>query len=363
MQQFSNISEMNFFEQTGHNLTELIVLALLILAALPGSGMITLIGLKLVYNSLGSLIKGIPFNQFNFIIRKPLARFLRWCLFKVAFGVIHFKPEWSSPGLDLVKISYYVHLFLLFMVLISGIRLATSLIDAGFKSSQNRAMDEEDALRAKQLLPYLRELLRITAWIFGIFTILGMVFQVNVYSLIAGLGVGGLALALASKETVENLFASFTIFLDKPFAVGDTIHAGSIQGEVEKIGFRSTRIRTEEKSFLTVPNKQLVDQVLNNLSHKTGERIELGWTFSIQNSPEKVSDFAADARNVIARQPEVLFETIHIWLDKVAIEGYTLKMVFLTKPLSESEINRLKERINFALLALFEQKQLKFQVL
>lgn len=353
---------MELFKSWGYNDTELVVLAILLLSALPGSGVLTRLGIKLIYKFLGTIVNGISLADFKRTIRLKLSRFLRACLFKVAFGVIHFPPEWSTQGFDLLKISYYIHLGLLFIVLVTGIRLSTALIDASFKSFQNKAFEEDEPLKANQLFPYLRELFRILAWVLGSFTILGMVFQVNVYSLIAGLGVGGLALAFASKETVENLFASFTIFLDKPFAVGDFIQAGTIQGVVEKIGFRSTRIRTVEKSFLTVPNKQLVDQVLNNLSHKTGARLVMSLSFSIQNPIEKVNDFTQEAKSIIASKPEVLFESIHIWIDTVAAEGYTMKMVFLTVPLTEIESNELKERINFALLALFQEKQLIFDL-
>src|SRR6185295_11619359 len=103
--------------------------------------------------------------------------------------------------------------------------------------------------------------------------------------LIAGLGIGGLALALAAKETIENLFASFTIFLDKPFTIGDLVQVGSVTGKVESIGFRSTRIRTAEKSFVTVPNKKMVDVELENQSERFERRayFTIGLTYATSN--------------------------------------------------------------------------------
>ncbi len=96
----------------------------------------------------------------------------------------------------------------------------------------------------------------------------------NVGSLVAGLGIGGLAIALAAKESLENLFGSFTIFFDKPFVVGDLVTIGGVSGTVEKVGFRSTRIRTLEKSYVTIPNKRMIDAELDNLSLRTFRRVK-----------------------------------------------------------------------------------------
>ena len=78
---------------------------------------------------------------------------------------------------------------------------------------------------------------------------------------------------MASKESLENLLGSFTIFFDRPFTVGDVVTVGSVTGSVEKVGFRSTRIRTFDKSVVTVPNKNLVDAELDNLGLRPVRRV------------------------------------------------------------------------------------------
>ena len=110
-----------------------------------------------------------------------------------------------------------------------------------------------------QLIPFAIEIGKILAVIFAIFIILGNIFGVNITALATGLGIGGVALAMASKESLENLLGSFTIFFDRPFTVGDMVTVGSVTGVVEKVGFRSTRIRTFDKSIVTVPNKKMID--------------------------------------------------------------------------------------------------------
>ena len=124
-----------------------------------------------------------------------------------------------------------------------------------------------------QFLPFARDLLKVFVVVIGLLVMLGQVFGVNVTALVGGLGIGGLAIAFAAKESLENLLASFTIFLDQPFGVGDLVTAGSVSGTVEKIGFRSTRLRTAEKSYLTVPkpNKSVIDKPLDDLNLRTAQ--------------------------------------------------------------------------------------------
>ena len=115
-----------------------------------------------------------------------------------------------------------------------------------------------------QLIPFAIEIAKVLVFIFAVVVILANVFEQNVTALAAGLGVGGVAVALASEESLENLLGSFTIFLDKPFQVGDVITIGTITGVVEKVGFRSTRVRTFDRSIVA-PNKNLVNAELDNL--------------------------------------------------------------------------------------------------
>ena len=92
----------------------------------------------------------------------------------------------------------------------------------------------------EQLIPFLKEVFKVFLVIFAFFFALGTLFSLDIGSIITGLGIGGLAVALAAKESLENLLASFTIFLDQPFIVGDLVQVGEVTGTVEKIGFRST---------------------------------------------------------------------------------------------------------------------------
>ncbi len=137
-----------------------------------------------------------------------------------------------------------------------------------------------------QLVPFLKELFKTIVIFIGFFTLLGFVFEVNVLTLITGLGIGGIAIALAAKESLENLIGSFTIFLDKPFTVGDLVKVDGVEGTVEKVGFRSTRIRTSEKTMATIPNRGMIDGVLENLSLRNSRKVSfiIGLTYETNST-------------------------------------------------------------------------------
>jgi len=125
------------------------------------------------------------------------------------------------------------------------------------------------------MLVFFRDFLKVILVIIGILMILSMAFGFEVSKLWTGLGIAGVALALATKESIENLIASFIIFFDKPFQTGDVLIVNNITGTVEKIGLRSTRIRTNQKTYVTVPNKQMVDSIVDNQTLRTQRKGEI----------------------------------------------------------------------------------------
>jgi len=128
---------------------------------------------------------------------------------------------------------------------------------------------------------------------------MGNVFEVNITALATGLGIGGIALAMASKESLENLLGSFTIFFDRPFTVGDTVTVGSVTGKVEKVGFRSTRIRTYDKSIVTVPNKKMIDAELDNLGMRPVRRVKFNLGLTYDTTIEQIKAIVSDIQEMI----------------------------------------------------------------
>lgn len=155
-----------------------------------------------------------------------------------------------------------------------------------------------------QLVPIVRKSLKWSMAIVGVvFTLQN--FNVEVGSLLAGLGLGGLAFALAAKDTLANFFGSLMIFVDRPFQIGDWVKTSAVEGTVEEVGFRSTRVRTFYKSLVTVPNSQMADGVIDNFGERTERRFKLSLGLAYDTPPEKIQAFVEGVRAILAANPAV----------------------------------------------------------
>lgn len=141
-----------------------------------------------------------------------------------------------------------------------------------------------------QLVPFATKSLKVLVVVLGVLVFLqNMGF--NVVSLLAGLSLGGLALALAAQETFANLFGSITIFFDNPFKVGDHIKVGDSEGIVEDIGFRSTRLRSFYNSLITIPNSVVAKEKIDNLGVRPARRVRFVLGLEYGTSIEKIEKF------------------------------------------------------------------------
>jgi MscS family membrane protein len=124
-------------------------------------------------------------------------------------------------------------------------------------------------------------------------------------SLLAGLGLGGLAIALAAKDTIANFFGSIMIFIDKPFQIGDWVVIGSTEGIIEEVGFRTTRVRTFYNSLVTVPNAKVVDTAVDNYGARRYRRYHTTLSLTYDTPPEKLQAFLEAVRALIAGMPHM----------------------------------------------------------
>ncbi|WP_172399686.1 mechanosensitive ion channel family protein [Geothermobacter hydrogeniphilus] len=154
------------------------------------------------------------------------------------------------------------------------------------------------------LAPFIRKSLRV----FIVAMAILMVVQNLGYSisgLLASLGIGGLAVALAAKDTLANIFGSIMILLDRPFGLGDWIKTGDLEGTVEEVGFRSTRIRTFAKTLITVPNSVIANQSINNFSRMPKRRIKLTVGVTYATTPQQMRDAVAAIREMLRSHPAI----------------------------------------------------------
>ena len=154
------------------------------------------------------------------------------------------------------------------------------------------------------LLPFVRKSLRA----FIIFIAVLMTIQNLGYSisgLLASLGIGGLAVALAAKDTLSNIFGSLMIILDRPFHIGDWIKAGDIEGTVEEVGFRSTKVRTFAKTLISVPNSVITNLAVDNFSRMPKRRIKLTVGVTYETTPEQMRRAVTAIRELLGSHPAI----------------------------------------------------------
>ena len=155
-----------------------------------------------------------------------------------------------------------------------------------------------DSALDDHLVPLINRALKIFIVIIGIL----VMFQnlgINVMSVLAGLGLGGLAFALAARDMCANLFGSVMIFLDRPFSIGDWVLIGENEGTVEDIGFRSTRVRTFYNSVISIPNATVANADIDNMGAREFRRIKAFFGLTYDTPPEKMEAFLEGVKNIV----------------------------------------------------------------
>ena len=176
-----------------------------------------------------------------------------------------------------------------------------------------------------QVMLLVKPLLRVIVIIVGtLLTLRNLNFDIS--TLLAGVSIGGIGLALASQDTLKNLFGSFMIFIDKPFSVGDTIAIDAIEGKVEEIGLRSTRIRTDHESVTYVPNGKLADTHIDNYGLKRYRHFDTHVAVAYHTPPVLTEAFIEGLRKIVAYRPYIKQEKNFIYLED--IQDSMLKFLF-----------------------------------
>ena len=257
---------------------------------------------NLVFRLIKKYTEGVTSEKLFELLYQPISLTFLLMIAYAGASHIEFPDQWNLAPPDQFGLNMLLERGYLCIMLIAFTWIFLRLVDFAGLILLKRA-EKTESRQDDQLIAFAKEFVKIIVVIFGFFVILGAVFKLDIGALVAGLGIGGLALALAAKESLENLLASFTIFLDQPFVVGDFVQIGSVIGVVEKVGFRSTRIRTLEKSYLTLPNKKMVDSELDNLSLRTFRRARFEIGVVYETTPEQIKAIVADIQLFIDEHP------------------------------------------------------------
>lgn len=208
-------------------------------------------------------------------------------------------------------------------------------------------------------MPWIKKTLVVFFVIFGLLMI-AQSMGANVRAFLAGLGIGGLAFALAAQDTIANLFGSVVVAVDQPFKLGEFVRIGANDGIVEDIGLRSTRLRRADKSLIVIPNKTVAAEAVTNLSRFTQRRVEqvLGLTYDTR--PEQMEAIVEEFQALILAEPEVDPSSVMVYFRDYNASSLDIWVVYLTKEPDFPKHMRLRQRLNLAFMRAVQARGLSF---
>jgi len=212
----------------------------------------------------------------------------------------------------------------------------------------------------EMLVPLVRTSLRATIVILVIVQIMTIVSDKPVTSVIAGLGIGGLAIGLAAQDTIKNVFGSVMIFGDRPFELGDEIIVDAFRGNVEMVGIRSTRFRTGDGHLITIPNGELANKTIVNVSRRQALTRNLNLPLSYEMPPEKAERAVAIVKEILAGRPELNTQSPpQVFLSELTATSMTLLVNYLVSPPDWWRFVAFNEFVNLEILRRFRAEEIR----
>ncbi|MDP4989532.1 MAG: mechanosensitive ion channel family protein, partial [Polaribacter sp.] len=241
---------------------------------------------KIIYSVLEIIQRKITHKTSDFDeklalkrLAHPISLFVGIKIIDIAFPSLQFPIDintWVFLSINIAETIFLIFILLKLVKVVMGIY-------ADYTQKTDSKLDD-------QLVPILNNFLKGIVFVFGFFKILRL-FGVDATTLLAGATIGGLAFALASQDTVKNLIGTIMIFIDKPFHIGDWIVTSELEGIVEKVGFRSTRVRAADTSIFQIPNSKLSEIVINNRGLLLFRRYKTELGLRYDTPPELIEAF------------------------------------------------------------------------
>ena len=299
----------------------------------------------------------INLQTFDSLLIKPIGFFI--LLIFIYFGSLNiiFPTDLNFETKDF-KLSTIFNKGFAIIVIISISKIALRFVDY-FGIVFTKKANITESKMDDQLIPFIIELGKIAVYIILFFVLLGKVFDIDVTALAAGVGIGGIAIAMASKESLENLLGSFTIFFDKPFLVGDLVSTGNITGTVEKVGFRSTRIRTFDKSVVTVPNKNMISAELDNLGKRKVRRARFYIGLTYDTSIEQMKKVVSEIESLINDHPRTDQEG-RVKFQEFGASSLDIMILYYVNSTKWDDFIDVKEDINFKIMKIVNENNCEF---
>jgi MscS family membrane protein len=287
-----------------------------------------------------------------FLCEQPLHRPLAWLFVSLLWLV-----TWKALALP-TTMENTLRILSQIILSIAVVRLAYMMVEAGGRKLSVYVEKTPNSLD-DQLVSFATKSLKILIIVLGLLIVLQN-FGVNVTSLLAGLGIGGLAIAFAAQETVANVFGSITIITDRPFQVGDQIKVTDTEGTVEEVGFRSTRIRTPYQSVVAVPNSIMAKEKIDNMGVRPRRRIRhtIGLTYAA--TQEQIRYFTDKVRFMLTRHPQVYKDDVTVVLSGFGDSSLNVLVNCFVVAATWNEEIEIQEYLLFEIMTIAKETGVEF---
>ncbi|MEO6818764.1 MAG: mechanosensitive ion channel domain-containing protein [Ginsengibacter sp.] len=337
-----------------NTLLEYFIVVAVILIAYILKTVISKLATSFVFRMGNAQWRGMTKEHFDDIIINPLERIFLVVVVILSVGSLKYPKilEFSIHSVSIETILQSIASAIIIICIVSLLLRFMDFVIAVIKHKSKGPASEH------QLLYFFKDFIRVVIIIFSIAFILKFSFQLDIGNLLTGLSIVGAALALSARESLENLIASFIIFFDKPFETGDTVKIKEFVGVVERIGLRSTRIRTFDKSLVAVPNKQMVDNILDNWSKRHSAKNEIKIVLPANLSSEEIKKTIAGTKEILIKKQKIVSSSVFLQ-DITSGVGTIMANYFTPLSLSLPDNELLRENINLEIKEMQEANEIK----
>lgn len=271
--------------------------------------------------------------------------------FIVLLGIYIAMKYWGIPKeyVKLVTKSFKIITILIFTI---GIANSITSQNSLLKRIQNKMKGEN----TDGMLNVIAKAIKFIIYLIGAFLIVTEL-GYNLNGLVTGLGLGTVVLTLAAQDTAKNLFSGLTIFLDKPFIVGDWIKVAGYEGKVEAITFKSTRIRTVENTVANIPNTLISSDTLVNETKRKRRRYSTNLIFPFNTSLDKLKDITAKIDFMLKHNDDVITNTVNVKFVGIEDSGYKVLVYCFTNTTEYLKFLRQAEYINYQIMEIIQKEK------
>ncbi len=312
------------------------------------------IAVKRIFSLVGK-IAGKTKTKSDDFLAENLPSVINTFIFVIAVYIIVslFKTDITHPLFKKVIDNTFLFILVFLVIKLTFVLIDAFVILLGEWTAKTKSpLDDQIAIIA-------RKSLKVVSVILGIlFLIQNMGYSVS--GLIASLGLGGLTVALAAKDAVSNFFGSIVILIDSPFKIGDWVKMGNVEGVVEEIGFRSTKIRTFEKSLITVPNYKIANESIENFSNRDRRRIKFTIGVEYSTSPDKVESVIQGIKDLIKSNSDIAKDFFLVNFTAFAESWLEIFVYCFTTTSDWKKYLEIKEELNLSIMKLLEREGVNF---